>query len=144
MEFKYRILDGNGKFYRGVENGGDWTKAVQEAKVYNSLKELPAELVSDEGQVCRKKRFRYNCSGNQYGIRYDPAHSGRRGKDAAPSDGGEEKRITVRAYEVIQGKVSSIGILPPDDPLFTRGVIFGGTFSRKVNASSLRCDGTSK
>ena len=144
MEFKYRILDGNGKFYRGEENGGDWTKAVQEAKVYDSLKELPAELVSGEGHVCKKKRFRYNCSGNHYGIRYDPVHSGRRGKETVPSGGGEEKKITVRVYEVVQGKVSSIGILPPDDPLFTRGVIFGGTFSRKVNTSSLRCDGTSK
>ncbi len=104
---------------------------MQEAKVYNSLKELRAELVSDEGEECRKKRFSYNCIGNHYGIRYDSVRSGRRGKDAAPPNGGEEKKITVRAYEVIQGKVSSIGILPPDDPLFTRGVIIGGFFSRR-------------
>ena len=144
MEFKYRIREGNRKYYRGEENGRGWTKSVQEAKVYDSLKDLPAELESAEGEVCRKKRVRYNCSGNQYGIRYDPVRSGRKEKNAAPADDGEEKKITVRTYEVLQGRVSLMEILPPDDPIFTRGVIFGGTFSRKVNASSLRCDGTSK
>ena len=137
MEFKYRIREGNRKYYRGEENGRGWTKSVQEAKVYDSFKELPAELVSDEGEVCRKKRFRYNCSGNQYGIRYDPAHSGRRGKDASLSCGGEEKRITVRTYEVLQGRVSSMEILPPDDPLFTRGFIIGGTFSRMSSKTNV-------
>ena len=34
-------------------------------------------------------------------------------------------RITVRPYEVVQGKVSPIGIFPPDDPLFTRGTKIG-------------------
>lgn len=61
MEFKYRIREGNRKYYRGEENGRGWTKSVQEAKVYDSLKDLPAELESDEGEVCRKKRFRFEC-----------------------------------------------------------------------------------
>jgi len=124
MKDAYRIKDGNGKFYRGEENGGGWTGDIKEAKVYESLKDLPAALVSDDEKKCRKKRIRYEGIKGYTGIRYCPEHTG---KDA----GGEgESKITAVAYSVTNGRVSSIGELPPDDPIYTRGFIIGGTFSR--------------
>jgi len=71
MKDAYRIKDGNGKFYRGEENGGG------------------------------------------------------------------KKDMTAAAYEVIKGKVSGIREAEPDDPIYTRGFIIGGTFSRMSSKSNV-------
>jgi len=36
--------------------------------------------------------------------------------------------MTAAAYDVIKGKVSGIREAEPDDPIYTRGFIIGGTF----------------
>lgn len=127
MEHKYRIIDGNGKFYRGEENGEGWTEVMDEAKVYDSQKELPAALLSDEGEVCIKKKIRFEGISGYTSIRYFPEHSGNGGC------GGGGKDITAAPYCVIKGKVSGIREAEPDDPIYTRGFIIGGTFSRMAS-----------
>ena len=128
MEHKYRILDGNGKFYRGEENGEGWTEVMDEAKVYDSQKELPAALLSDEGEVCIKKKIRFEVISGYTSIRYFPERSGNGG-----GSGGGGKDITSAPYCVIKGKVSGIREAEPDDPIYTRGFIIGGTFSRMAS-----------
>ena len=127
MEHKYRIIDGNGKFYRGDESGGGWMKVMDEAKVYDSQKELPAALLNSEGEVCIKKKIRFEGISGYTSIRYYPERSGNGGGD------GGGKDITAAAYCVIKGRVSGIREAEPDDPIYTRGFIIGGTFSRMAS-----------
>ena len=127
MEHKYRIIEGNGKFYRGEENGEGWTEVMDEAKVYDNQKELPAALLNGEGEVCIKKNIRFEGISGYTSIRYFPKRSGNGGS------GRVEKDITAAPYCMIKGKVSGIREAEPDDPIYRRGIIIGGTFSRMAS-----------
>jgi hypothetical protein len=130
MEHKYRIIDGNGKFYRGEENGGGWTEVMDEAKVYDSQKELPAALLNDEGEVCMKKKIRFVGISGYTSIRYFPERSGNGGSDRSP--------ILCYQGKGVRDQGSRTGRPDLHPRVHNRGNFFENGFEKKYGANFRR------